>query len=271
MNPETVLRELRAAHLADNGVLTPADRSAVQQTLARLTPQGLQAYVVVLPQSEDVQTWRKLWGLLALQEAHDLLLLYNGRRWEARGWGLAPPVIGRVLDQAENALKHSPGSGLVTALSALAEQAAPQTTADRPRPAGAPAQTRSPDHVGPALRWLGVGGGGLVLLGGVGWLLYRRRRLQQHQEQAFNEVCAAAEAAFTQVMLADDTLDGQIRDLQLQATTQKQYLEQVIESVKQGQRAMGDPVLIGEITQIANQFATIHSAILRRQKELSPC
>jgi hypothetical protein len=252
--------------------LTPTDRIEVQHTLGRLSQQGLQAYVLVLPQSEDLQAWRTLWTLLALRDRNDLLLLYNGLRWEARGWGLTTATIGRVLDHAESALHRSTGAGLVTALTALAAQAPPHTPADQLGPSGTTAQTRASSQAGAATLWWWAGGGTLALLGGLGWLLHRRMRLQQQQEQAFNEACAAAEAAFTQVMLAtDDTLDSAIRDLQLQATTHKQYLEQVRESVQQGQRAVGDPVLIGEVTQIENQFATIHSAILRRQKELSIC
>lgn len=271
MNPEAVLRELRTAHFVDHGILTPTERVDIQRTLAQLAQQGRQAYILVLPETEELQAWRKLWGLLALREPHDLLLLYNGRRWEARGWGLAAAAIGGVLNQAANALRRSTGAGLVTALNALAEQAPPHTMADRLGPTGASAQTRASSQAGSATLWWWGGAGALALLGGIGWLLHRRMRLQREQEQAFHEACEAAEAAFTHVMLADDAMDSEIRNLQLQATTHKQYLEQIRESVQQGQRAIGDPVLIGEMTQIENQFATLHSAILRRQKELSTC
>lgn len=89
MNTAAILRALQTSQLADNGLLTTNEKIQVQQTLAALAQRGWQAYVVVLPQSEELTTWHKLWPLMQLPESNALLLLYNGRRWEARGWALA--------------------------------------------------------------------------------------------------------------------------------------------------------------------------------------
>ena len=85
MTMDDVLRQLRAARLVDHDLLTPAERADVQQTLGQLAQRGLRAYVVLLPQSAELQTWRQLWTQLGLREPQALLFLYNERRWEARG------------------------------------------------------------------------------------------------------------------------------------------------------------------------------------------
>ncbi|MBM3224126.1 MAG: hypothetical protein FJZ47_10020 [Candidatus Tectomicrobia bacterium] len=258
MNIEAVLSALRTSQLADNDLLTPAERAAVQQTLTQLAQRGLRAYVVVLPQNEEPQTWRKLWELIPIREQRDLLLLFNGRRWEARGWLLPPVTISRELQQAETVVQRERGAGLVAAVTALAAQT---SSASRPSARG-----------GGSSLPLWLGGGSLVLLGTMGWLLLRRQRLQrQQQARVFHEARNEAEAAFAQVMLADGITDVTIRDLQLQATTHKQHLDTLTASVEQGQRPASDPVLLGELAQIVNQFATLHSAILRRQKEMRLC
>jgi hypothetical protein len=205
-----------------------------------------------------------------VRDTQALLLLYNGRRWEARGWGLAAATIAQVLTQTESALRQSQGDGLSLALTRLAEQTTIGLTSRPGTPQSAP---RRPAPSGDSTAGLGlwVGGGALVVLGAVGWLLYRRRLLQQQQRQTLQAVCDEAEAAFAQVMLADAVLDPTIRDLQWQATTHKQHLEALLTSVSQGQRQAGDPVLLGEVQQLTNQFAALHSAILRREKERSAC
>lgn len=189
MTTEDVLRQLRAAQLVDHDLLTPAERADVQQTLGQLAQRGLRAYVVLLPQSAELQTWRQLWTQLGLREPQALLFLYNGRRWEARGWGLAADVIAASLTHTEPTLRQHQGAGLRTALTLLAAQAAPQ-----PR--------RTPARPGTTTLWPWVGGGALVLLiGAAGWFLYRRQRLQQQQVQVLQARCADAEAAFTEIGL----------------------------------------------------------------------
>ncbi|MGE3541719.1 MAG: hypothetical protein AB7N91_30380 [Candidatus Tectimicrobiota bacterium] len=266
MNTTTIVRALQTSQLADHDLLTPEAQAEVRQTLTTLAQRGLLAYVVLLPPSEELTTWYKLWPLLKLREGSALLLLYNGRRWEARGWGLPSDLVSRELQKAEEALRAGIATGVVTALTALAMHAASRTMTDALPSTQAARTRRALASEGASHLRLWLGGGSVVLLGGLAWILLRRRR-QQRQFHTFTEAREAAEAAFTQVMLADGGLDEQIRELQWQATTHKQYLDTLIASVQRGQRPADDAVLLGEMHQLVNQFAALHSAILRQQKK----
>lgn len=258
MTFDDVVRALRTARLVDQDLLTAAERVEVQQTLTQLQQRGLTAYVVRLPPSEELQAWHPLWTALGLRDPQALLLLYNGRRWEARGWGLSGSTISTTLGQAESALRQHQGAGLRTALNLLAAQTTP---AARPT-------ARKDSGTG---RFVWLGAGALVVLGGLGWVLMRRRQMQQQTTQTFEAACAAADAAFTQVMLEEALLDTQIQEAQLRATTYKQQLDAVRARVAEGHRAAGDPVVLGEVQQLTNQFAGLHATILRRQKEHRLC
>lgn len=271
MNTATVLQALQASQLVDNDTLRADERAQVLRTLADLSERGLQAYVVVLPQSEELQDWYKLWPLLKLREGSALLLLYNGRRWEARGWGLPADAIGRELSRAALARQHGLGAGLSTALTALATLAAARTLTDH-LPSAQEARTRRAlASEGASSLRLWLGGGAIVLLGGLSWFVLRRQRLQQQQSRTFTEAREAAEAAFTQVMLVDGSMDEPIRELQRQALRHKQSLDTLIASVQQGQRLATDPVLLGDMTQMLKQFTTLHAAVLRRHKGWETC
>ncbi len=267
MNTTGVLQALQTSQLADNDLLHPDERAAVQQTLAELVQRGLLAYVVLLPESAELRDWYKLWPLLELREGSALLLLYNGRHWEARGWGLPADAMAQALQQAEAARSGGLQAGLTAALTALAARAAARTLSDH-LPSAQEARTRralATEGAAPLRLWLG--GGSIILLGALAWLLFRRRRLQPQQFHTFTAAREAAEAAFTQVMVIDAALDSQIRDLQLQALTHKQHLDTLVVRVQQGRQPGDDPMLLGEIAHMVQQFMGLHTAILRRQKE----
>ena len=77
---------LRAGPLADLGpLLKPGGRREVEQEIARIATGGLRAHVVVGPLDADLGPLHALWDRLGFDAAADLLLLFNGRRWEARG------------------------------------------------------------------------------------------------------------------------------------------------------------------------------------------
>ena len=80
---------LRTDPLADpSGIIKPAGRSELMAAIETLRKNGRRARVAVLPPGTDLTTARPLWGRLGLTESQDLLLLFNGQRWEARGWNL---------------------------------------------------------------------------------------------------------------------------------------------------------------------------------------
>jgi hypothetical protein len=154
--------ELAARRWTDPGGRL-GEGSELQRALEALEREGRSAYVAVLPQGE-VRSGRRLWTELGLSDQGDLLLLYDGSRWEARGWGLDDAEISQILDESEPALRGDDVQGLLRALEGL-EGAA---------------------FGGSILGSLALGAGSvaaLALTGALGWILVRRMRLQREGQQ----------------------------------------------------------------------------------------
>src|SRR5262245_19769414 len=125
LDVQTAARQLSARSLADpTGMLKPAGRREVEEVIKRWEAQGRFAHVLCVPAS-DLGPFHAVWGKLSLTETRDLLLLFDGMRWEARGWGLSPQVVERELETARPALKQYYGKGLAVALEGLGKAAGP--------------------------------------------------------------------------------------------------------------------------------------------------
>src|SRR5262245_57027695 len=117
---DVVARELGTAPLLDRGgLLKPGARREVLAAISRLRERGLRAHVVVLPRGMPLEPWHALWTRLGYDLRRDLLLLSNGKEWQARGFGLTPEAIHAALTKAQTALDQYIGRGLSAALDGL--------------------------------------------------------------------------------------------------------------------------------------------------------
>jgi hypothetical protein len=98
---------LRQDRVFDSGRLKPGGRRELSSTIERWQrAYSLYAYVVLLGPDESSEGARALWGKLGLDNKRDLLLIANGRRWEARGWGLSARQVEQALTRAAPALEQ---------------------------------------------------------------------------------------------------------------------------------------------------------------------
>src|SRR4051794_19392697 len=187
-----ILELLRQSSVADpSTLLKPAGRRELEDTIIRLERSGLRARVVVAPRGTDLADLHPLWDGLRLDARDDLILLFNGERWEARGWGLSAPTINAALEGARPGLRRYYARGLSEALEALAIGAR------------GPERSRSAHgHFGSIL----LGGTGLAVLGLVGWTVMRRQRRSRERVRGLAEARSAAEQVFSEVILATEDM-----------------------------------------------------------------
>ncbi len=162
---------LRATHLVDrSAMLRPGGRRMVEAAMARLRLRGRTARLLLGSRPAEAPPLGELWAAAGLEPARDLLLLYDGREWSARGWSLAPDAIDAALASARPAARQTFARGLVAALDALAEAA--ESPADPGRAAARPGP-HGRGSVAPWGWWVGGLGVGLAALGVT--VLWRRR------------------------------------------------------------------------------------------------
>src|SRR5262249_43977183 len=98
---ESIRAALAQDRVYDSGRLKSGGKHELESALERWQrDHSLRAYVVVLPPDEDLEPARALWQKLGLDSKRDLLLIANGRRWEARGFGLTGAQIESALARA---------------------------------------------------------------------------------------------------------------------------------------------------------------------------
>lgn len=221
---------LKSGPLYDGGLLSAADQARLRALLGDYP--GVR--VVLLP-GEDLAAYRSLWTSLNLASDTDLLLIYNGKRWEAKGFGLSPKQVSALLDAAEGDLAADRVAGIAGAVDRLYDTAF-----------GAGWGTYA----------LGFGGLGLVGAAGVIGALALRRRASLMAERK-----AAIEAARSLVDedLADLILasDGQ-RDL----ADVHQKAEQIRDEVRRLSRSDEDPdVIRGRAEQYQQEVAVLRTRV----------
>ena len=219
--------------LYDGGLLSPADQARLREALGE-TP-GVR---VALVPGEDLAAWRALWGGLNLSSDADLLLLYNGRRWEAKGFGLSATEVSTILDDAEGRLASDPVAGLVAAAEGLHDAAF-------------------------GMGWggwaLGIGGvGALSVVGVLGGLALRRRStLMAERKAAITAARALVDEELADLILASDG----VRELQ----PVHEKAEQIREDVRQLSRSLEDPEIIrGRAEQYQREVAALRTQVRNR-------
>jgi hypothetical protein len=253
---DKVAGELEDLKLVDNGnLLKQGGRREVLDAIDRWkSDHGLQAYVLLRPEGDPVEAWRPLWGMMKLDDKTDLLLVFNGRRWEARGWGLTFKEVKPALASAEPDLKIYYGKGLSHALDALG---AASTHDTRP--------TTSHSH----LLGIGLAGGvgALALLGGFALVVRRRNKLRGEAQTAFDAAHSSAEKAFSEVTLAAENLTpDEASKLQLRVAELKKRLDSVVEEARGKPALMSDPVTLGKIRQLENEIQAVRSTYLQKAR-----
>lgn len=241
---------LRSHPLADHGLLKPGGRREIEEALAKWRARDRHARVVVLARGAPLAPWRGLWDELRLDPERDLLLLFNGREWTARGWGLPPDRIAALLDAAEPALRTYYARGIVAALDALGE-------ASRPPAAG---------NGGGGWTVGGWALGGAMAAGLVALVIRRRRAVAGAEAARFRQSLDAARDAFSRVMLAAEDLPADATELQVEAGRLGDEIDRIARAAEDDRAARRKATVRGRLDQLADELAGLHARILRRKK-----
>lgn len=248
---DRVAEALRADPLQDRGgLLKGGGRRQIREALARHQRAGRKAYVLVIDKGQSPAPWAPLWEALGADDAAHLLLIFNGEAWRARGWGLDNAHLNAALDAAASRKGHY-AFKIVTALDGLA--------------GGSRADADASAQLEPASTGLVVGlsAGGVALLGGLAFVLRRRRALQTRGkvEAAVEE----AERALAALILDVEGLpEG--TEVRLEFMGQTEPLQRDLDAAKREARARGeDPVAMGRLRTVTNHIAALHSSIRQRK------
>jgi hypothetical protein len=246
---------LKKERLVDvDTMLKPGGRAEVMSAIDAWATRGLRAYVLVvrgaLPSLADA------WSALDADEKVDLLVVFNGPAWDAKGWGLRPDQVRSALTGAEPGLHEYFGKGLVQALDRLG-QAATGTTAHPLKPE---------ESSGSALPLVGASVAGLLVVGGFAWIVRRRNALAKEQRAELTEAKGSAERTYAELMLvADDLPSADAQDLQLRAADIKRRLDAVLDEAERASKP-GDPVVVGRVRQFENELAALRSTMLQKSR-----
>jgi hypothetical protein len=248
---------LRSRPVADVGhLLKPGGLAEVEREIARLAVNGLFAHVVLTPAGETLGPWHALWTRQGYDAHRDLLLLFNGRRWEARGWELSPAAIDAALAAAEPALRQYYGRGLVVALGNLG------------RATGRDKKERE-DEGRKSSSLLGVlaGAGAVTAAAAIGWVVIRRRRLARERRQALHEARSSADQVFADVLLAAEDMTGpdaaQLRD---KATRLRDQIEALAPPNLKQLPAKEESLTLARLRQMENELEALRSSVLQAKR-----
>ena len=258
---DDVARELGEKRFVDRRGLGAATKERVLAAIRAASANALTAYVVVLPDGAALAPWHPLFAQLRLDPKRDLLLLFDGARWEARGWGLGPERIAGVLVRAEATLHTDAGRGLAEAIERLSAAARGVPFAALASPDAGGASPRGAEGASYApLAW-GVAAAGT--LGVVGWVIARRMRRASERKKSLKDVVGSAERAHAELMLAAEELPReQASDVQLRAVRLGQELESAAAAAG---RAADERVALARIEQIESEIAALESEVLQKK------
>jgi len=233
-------------------LLKPAGRLEVEQQIARLTARGLRAHVLVVAANQDLAPLHAVWSTLHYQADSDLLLLFNGHRWEARGWSLSATAIDGALTAATPALHQYAGKGLATALANLAE---------------ATRRNDDPPASSSSASGLGLGIGALVVVGAVGWVIARRRRRARERLQTLTEARSSADKVFADVLIATDDMEGpEAAVLRDKATRLRTQMDALVPPGLKQLPAQEESMTMAQLHQMENELEALRSSVLQAKR-----
>jgi hypothetical protein len=264
VNKETTA--LRQSRLVDRGnLLKPRGRAELRGAIERWKARGRDAFVVITERGDDLAPWRQLFQALALHPENDLLLLFNGERWEAKGWGLTDREITEALRLAEGSPHAYYARGLVLALDSLGAAAGAPPQAPRSTALTAPPSETSTKGSGSFLAPVGIGVALMVPLAAV-WVLRRRAEMGRVRYAEFEKYRLSAEQTYADVMLAAEELPDRGVGEKKRAAELKSRLDRLGREAAAHPLDANDPVLLGKAQQLENEIAVIKSAILQKAK-----
>lgn len=272
---EQTAADLKREKLVDRGRLKPGGRKEIKDVMERTYREArLRAHVLLLPAGERLEDARPLWDKLGLDAQQDLLFVTNGRASEARGWGLAARDTDSALAKASPAFHEYLGRGVARALEelatlAVAKRAGVSTPASPESQAPAPAASSG---AGRAVAVTAGAAGALAVGAVVGLAIYRRNKRKAEVTRAFEAAVAPAEAAYAELILAAEDLAGdEGAKIQLKAGELKKRFDELVSSARGSVAAMEDPVTLGKVRQLQNEFAALRSTGLQKTKEQAEC
>jgi hypothetical protein len=241
--------QLRSRPVADVGqLLKSGGLREIEREIARLAGAGLHGHVVVAPLGADLVAWEVLWGRMGYQSSRDLLLLFNGRDWYARGWDLDQAAILKALDDARPALRAYYGRGLTVALANLAAATGRQ-----------PEQRRSRSS---SLLPVFLGAGTAMAV--VGWVILRRRKRGQERRKSLAEARSEADQVFADVLLATEEMSGpeaaQLRD---KATRLRDQIDALAPPNLKQLPAKEESLTLARLRQMENELEALRSSVLQ--------
>jgi hypothetical protein len=244
---------LRSGHLADLGhLLKEGGRQELAREIARLQGDGLQAHVLILPAGEELTPLHSLWDRLKYDPGRDLMLLFNGRRWEARGWNLSASAVQAALAAAEPARRQYFGRGLAVALAGLG-----QATGRKAQPEAARSSSGS----------IIVGVGGLVAASAIGWVLVRRGRRSAERRRALSEARASADRVFAEVLLGAEELSSpEGLALQEKASRLKNQIDTLVPPNLKQLPAKEEDLTMARLRQMENELEALRSGVLQLKR-----
>ena len=274
--------DLRKDKLVDRGRLKPGGRREILDEIDKLERvRGLRAHVLVLPLGDSPADAKPLWDKLGLDNKRDLLFVTNGKGWEVRGWGLTGDKIDSAMKDAPAAFKQYLGKGVTTSLTSLASLASsptpppprlpqpkspPPATTTASSPSTSSSSSKS-DGGGHGLA-IGLGVVGALVVGGVGFAIYRRNKRAKESRGDFDTAKGNAEKAYTDLMLASEELGGDAGyQLQLKAADLKKQLDTIVADADGKADKMSDRVVLGKISQIESELAALRSTQLQKAQQ----
>ena len=244
---------LREGPLVDlGGLLKPGGRREVEREIGRVATAGRHAHVVVAPLGEELGPLHEVWTRIGFDEGRDLLLLFDGRRWEARGWNLSHAAIDAALARAEVGLRQYYGRGLALAVAELDAAAG-----------GRGEERRS----GSSLASVALGVAGLGAAAAVGWVIARRVRRGGERRRTLAEARSSAEKVFADVLIAADEMPGpEAAALREKATRLRDQIDALAPPAVKQLPAKEESLTLAQLLQTENELEALRSSVLQAKR-----
>jgi hypothetical protein len=257
MRIDTLAPQLLKERLVHDGLLKPGGVREVRTAMDFWEERGKRAFILMLPRSEEPQSYRGLWPAMALDDARDLLLVCNGHTWDVAGWHLSQAVLAGILQASEASLQQYWAHGLTSVL-----DLAGRASLGIERSAAAPMEPASSGH-GLAIGVVSVAGAAVLLT--LGWTIQRRRQRMGEPQRRLQAAVDEAKDRYANVMLDAEELDPE-KALLLQEGAMS--LGEELERLQQhpGKSQNEKKITLARVQQLSNELAALNSRVLGQRQ-----